>query len=454
MSVVVAPPPAPAMVTIDGGRMTLRLHPGQLAAHRSTKRNIVIVAGTQSGKTSYGPHWLRREIQLRGPGDYVVVSPSFPLMKLKALPEFLRLFEQQLRLGEYAAGVRQFIFSRDGWERTHGRPMLDDDPPTVVYFAHAQDPESLESATFKAAWLDEAGQKKFRRGSHEAIDRRLSLHRGRKLLTTTPYDLGYLYTEYWEPWEKAGGNHPDIDIINFPSYMNPAFPMESYESARDSLPDWRFRMFYEGIPTRPAGLIYGCFDRQKHVIKPFPIPDHWPRYRGLDFGGKHTAAICIAERLDDDGNRTGRFVAYREYLAGDLTAREHAAALKKGEPTPREPGPDGPRHFRIINFGGSKSEDQWRREFGKAGITIYSPKITEVEVGILRVFALIKRDRIQFFSTLVGTIGQLMTYSRPVDDQTGDVLDGIEDKEDFHYLDALRYIVSYIGRPKPGDEAE
>ena len=448
--IAVAPAPTKPMVTIEGGKMTLSLHPGQIRAHASTKRNVLIVAGSQSGKTSYGPHWLRREIQRCGPGDYVVVSPTFQLMKLKALPEFLRLFHTQLRLGEYAAGVRQFTYSADGWARTFGRYPNDDDPPTVVYFAHAQDPESLESATFKAARLDEAGQKKFRRGSHEAIERRLSLHRGRKLITTTPYDLGYLFTEYWEPWEKAGGDHPTIDIITFPSYRNPQFPMESYEAARASLPEWRFRMFYDGIPTRPAGLIYGCFNRQKHVIKRFKIPEHWPRYRGFDFGGRNTAAIFIAERLDADNNRTGKFVAYREYHAGERSAREHAAEIRKGEPKQREAIDGKPRVPPAYSFGGAGSEDQWRKEFTQAGMLIYKPRISDVEVGIQRCYGALALDQLQIFDDLIGFIGELMTYSRPVDDQTGDVLDGIEDKEDFHLLDAFRYIGSYIFRPRDG----
>ena len=43
-----------------------------------------------------------------------------------------------------------------------------------MYFGHANDPDSLESATAKAAWLDEAAQNKFKLDSWEAILRRLS----------------------------------------------------------------------------------------------------------------------------------------------------------------------------------------------------------------------------------------------------------------------------------------
>ena len=95
----------------------------------------------------------------------------------------------------------------DRLQRTFGRR---DVAPTSVLFGYAAEPESLESATAKAAWLDEAGQKRFRLASFEAILRRLSLAQGRVLLTTTPYDLGWLkqrlYSVPFKPELAALGN--------------------------------------------------------------------------------------------------------------------------------------------------------------------------------------------------------------------------------------------------------
>jgi hypothetical protein len=65
----------------------------QLRAWESTKRFVVVLAGTQAGKTAFGPAWLLGEIQRRGPGDYMIVTPTFPLLELKALPTFRKLFE-------------------------------------------------------------------------------------------------------------------------------------------------------------------------------------------------------------------------------------------------------------------------------------------------------------------------------------------------------------------------
>src|SRR5690606_16041801 len=51
----------PYHITPDGG-LSLDFHPGQWDAWDSAKRFIFVIAGTQGGKTSFGPHWLYREI--------------------------------------------------------------------------------------------------------------------------------------------------------------------------------------------------------------------------------------------------------------------------------------------------------------------------------------------------------------------------------------------------------
>ena len=68
------------------------------------------------------------------------------------------------------AGKNIFTFTDYGCKRLWGH--VPDEPPRVL-FGHAGDPESLESATVKAAWLDECGQAGFRLASYETILGRL-----------------------------------------------------------------------------------------------------------------------------------------------------------------------------------------------------------------------------------------------------------------------------------------
>jgi len=420
-------------VVSEDGTLHRYFHEGQRRALRSTKRFVVVLAGTQSGKTSFGPHWLLQEMRAQGPGDYMVVTPTFPLLEIKALPEFRRLFEMQLRLGTYQSSpVRKFTLSAAGARKLWG---VDQITPTVVYFGYAEDPESLESATIKALWADEAGQKKFKRASWEALQRRLSIHQGRALFTTTPYDLGWLKATFWDPWVAADQDHSEIDVINFPSTANPRFPKAEMDRVREQLPRWKFRMFYLGVFERPAGLIYDCFDETLNVVDPFPIPSEWPRYLGMDFGGVNTAGLFVAQELNRETSEpTGKYFAYREYHAGGRTAASHTETLLSGEPGIP------------IAVGGAKSEGSWRMEYAAAGMPIGEPSVPEVELGINRMYGLIATRRLVFFRTLAGTLDQLRTYGRVLD-VNGDPTEAIEDKETFHYLDAGRYVSSWLAMP-------
>lgn len=413
------------------GTLDLNPHPGQWQALNSTARTVAVLAGTQGGKTCLQPVWMFQEMQRAGPGDYLVVTPTYPLLNLKLLPEFTRWFVDWLGLGTYKTTDRVLTISTRGARRIWGYEPVNA-PDTRIIFGYAAEPESLESATAKAAGLDEAGQKRFKLGSYEAVRRRLSLYQGRMLITTTPYTLGWLKQLIWD--RRAS---PDIDVIRFESIMNPAFPREEFERARRELPRWKFDMFYRAIFTRPAGLIYDSFDEVINKVPRFQVPAHWPRYLGLDFGGINTAGVFYAEEPG-----TGRLYLYRIYKPGrTLTAAAHAKALLTGEPGIP------------TCVGGSKSEGQWRSEFRAAGLPVRRPDISEVEVGIDRVWGAHNEGRLFVFEDLAGYLDEKMSYSRDVD-EAGNVLETIVDKSSYHFMDAERYIIGWLrGRQAKHKEA-
>ena len=401
------------------GKLTFFFHRSQARAMKSLRRFVAVVAGAQSGKTCIGPIWLHREIKNCGPGDYLVVSPTYTLLARKALPEFKHLFDTLLGLGKYREGAKEFRVTPDGEMKLWGKRQK---TPTVIFFGYAESPESLESATAKAAWLDEAGQKKFKLGSWQAILRRLSIHEGRILITTTPYDFGWLKQKLYDPW-KAGSDL--IEFVNFESRDNPAFPIAEWERAQNDMPRWKFDLMYRGIFTRPAGIIYDNFDPDSDTCPPFEIDKGWQRAFGLDFGGVNTACLFYAKAPD------GPWYLYREYLAGSRTAAQHVESILNGEPHPR------------IAAGGSKSEDQWRNEFASAGLGIEGPDFSDVEVGIDRVYGFHARKEIIVFDTCEGYLEEKATYRRKLDGMDQPTPE-IEDKNTFHFMDAERYLFSKL----------
>ncbi len=398
------------VITRGGKRgFELHQHPGQLRAWDSERRFVFVIAGTQSGKTSWGPFWLRREIDKRGPGDFLAVTATYDLFKLKMLPEMQRVFCDLMQWGRYGASER-VIESYDKRSR--------------IILRSADAEGGLESATAKAAWTDECGQDRFRLESWEAVQRRLSLAEGRNLGTTTPFNLGWLKMQVYDRW-RAGD--PDYDVIQFESIMNPVFPLAEYERAKRTLPDWKFQMMYRGNFSRPAGLIYEDFTDDL-VVKPFAIPVEWPRYVGIDFGAVHTATIWTAHDVEH-----AAYYMYRETLEGGKSTDEHVkAALYRaaGE--------------RVMGwYGGSKSESQQRMDWATAGIVASEPPVADVEAQIDRVIKLFKMKQLFVFRDCAGLRDELGTYSREVD-AMGQSTEKIKDKESFHRLDALRYLVAGV----------
>lgn len=174
----------PSLVEVSGDTLRLNLHPGQTRAWDSERRMVAVIAGSQGGKTSWGPWWLKREIDRRGPGDYIAATSSFDLFKLKMLPEIRNVFEHLLDIGRYWSGDK-ILEVRDPdtgkfWARRADDPMW-----SRIILRSASAGGGLEAATAKGAWLDEAGQDEFPLQAWEAVIRRLAIHVGRVLITTT-----------------------------------------------------------------------------------------------------------------------------------------------------------------------------------------------------------------------------------------------------------------------------
>lgn len=392
-------------------KLVVNLSRPQKQAWFSNKRFILMIGGTQGGKTCFGPYWLMREIIRKGPGDYLAVSATYPLMNVNMLDAFRELFEARFHLGTFRRSEMIFYFH---------------DGKTRVIFASASNPESIESATALAAWIDEGGQDQFPRQTWEAIIRRLSIAQGRVLLTTTPYNLGWVKQELFDRWQEGD---PDYDVIQFDSIDNPAFSREEYERAQRTMPPWKFDMFYRGLFTRPAGLIYDLFDDRVCRIsrEDANIQPKWPRFVGHDFGPVNMAAIWLALNP-----ATGFFYVYREYHKSGEEASGHVQQWNE----------DSKGEVIMRRVGGAPSEDDWRRSFSQAGWPIVKPLNRDLWMGIDRVYALTKTNRLFILDDMVKTYDEITSYSRKLDDKYVPIEKQIDDKQKFHLMDALRYVVS------------
>jgi hypothetical protein len=397
--------PAPALYEHrrDGAErvVTFRPHAGQWEAWQSRARYVALIAGSGGGKTAFGAAWTYRE-SIEHPGEYLAFAPVDKMLHRVLIPTFLGLAEP--------LGV------------TFAKADMRADFPngSTLTFITAEAPERAEGIHARGIWLDEAGQMSAL--MWETAQRRTAMRQGRILLTTTPYNLGWLRSQVYDRWAAGDGNYL---VVTFPSIANPAYPVEEFERARRELSADRFAMFYLGEFRRAAGLVYPDWSPATMLLPPVELPATWRRVIGLDLGWHNaTAALLLAEDPD------GQLVVEREHYASEMLLADHAAVLKAWG-----------KH-RIY---ADPSAAQQIQELNRAGLEIRDAQ-NDVLSGIDAVTKLMRTDR---FRVLQGRAPHLLEELESYAWETRE--EQVTDKPrkvDDHCVDALRYAVASLAGKK------
>jgi len=299
-----------------------------------------------------------------------------------------------------------------------------------IYLYTAENPDSMQGAPVKGFWLDEGGQDSLL--AHETALQRCSMLSGQELITTTPYNLGWLLTEV------VNSKSPDIVVEQWRSIDRPGFPQASYEFMRNRLQPWRFRMMYDAQFEKPAGLIYANFNESVCVIDRFPIPPQWLIYSGHDFGPDNPAALFTAQ-----DPTTGNLYHFEEYLPGPgISVHERVEAFKNLIRLPGEEGKENPQRYQVIKrVGGSPAEEETRQAYNAHGWIITAPKIKHVEPQLDKVSGMHALNKIFVFRDLVHYLDEKRTFSRKMD-ETGQPTKEIDNEARFHLMACERYELS------------
>jgi hypothetical protein len=317
----------------------------------SDSKKIACVAGWQSGKTTGGVRALKRQMYKRGPGDYLACAPTFRLLDKKVLPELKQILKG---FADWRASDGLFEFNKAGKARWGFSEEL------RLYTGFAENPDSLESATYKAVYGDEVDAKAFPEESHQVLTSRLLVHDGTLIYTSRPYRLDWYYD-----FTKQKG----VEVIQFPSWENPALKSTDWSALRESMPSWLFDMKYGGLFTKGLGTVYDCFERDEHVIPDTSCPEEGTLYCGMDFGPVNFAAVFVL-KTPTEKPPGWKLTVVDTYYAGDRnagrTVKQHVEAMRKLVSPFTYPGQ------RVQTWGGAPSEDDSRMEFARAGWPVAS----------------------------------------------------------------------------------
>lgn len=260
---------------------------------------------------------------------------------------------------------------------------------------------------------------------HEALLRTMGTgkHHGMLLLTMTPkLGLTEMVLSFIED------RLPEVSQNN-KFYVqatwadNPYLQEDEKTRLRASLKPHEVEAVEKGIPSLGIGLVYPV--PESHVVtKPFPIPDHWPRVYGLDFGWSNpTAALFAAHDRDND-----ILYCYSEYAQSEKTPEQHVTALT-GREANWIPGVYDPAG----KISSQKDGQNLIALYREAGLRYLSKADNAKEKGIMKVLQRMQNGGLKIFSTLSQTLTEFRMYAR--DDK------GIPKKSNDHLMDCLRYIV-------------
>nr|BDD47857.1 DNA packaging protein [Burkholderiaceae bacterium] len=186
---------------------------------------------------------------------------------------------------------------------------------------------------------------------------------------------------------------PNCDVVKASIEDAKHYSKEQRDAIIQSYPEHEREARAKGIPSLGSGKV---FPVAESVIKvePFPIPNHWSRICGIDFGWDHpTAAVWLAWDRDAD-----TIYVYDTYRVRKESVAVHAAALRsKGEWIPVSFPHDGLQHDKGSGIQLAKQykdqglnmlPDRAKFEDGSSGVEAgISEMLTRMQTGRFRVFS-------------------------------------------------------------------
>lgn len=276
----------------------------------------------------------------------------------------------------------------------------------------------------------------------------------------------FTMTPLSEPWildeiiNKAMKNDPDHYFVQWSIYDNIGFGLtaKNVKAFENTLTEDEKAVRLYGNWLVLQGLVYkewkDHYYPEGHVIKSFPIPEHWPRYVGVDPHDR-TPTHVVWAAVDERQN----VFFYDELILANMTIKDMAEAIKEREAQQDEPiNPQKTRVMRLIDPAAARKTnimelgDNIKDQFLKHGLFHYSA-INDLAAGHKQVRSFLKfeetnvgasRPRMFMFDTLKATRHSFNRYI--YDEWVGPSRDKKELREkprdkDKHGVDVCRYIL-------------
>lgn len=400
-------------------------------------------AAARAADREDGPFWIGLG-GARGPGKSHLTMAQVGLDDCQRVPGLKVLFLRRTKMSaaESLDDLVRRVFQGVKYDYTPSQGRITFDNGSRILMGGYQNEADLEKyigIEYDALVIEEAGQNSEDRVEKLRYSVRTSKQnwRARIYLTTNPGGIGHTwFKKYMVGGKDFAGNR----TIFFPStYRDNPFLAKDYVDSLVAMPGQLGKAWRDGDWDAFAGQAFPLFDAGKHVVKPFPIPDNWYIWRGIDEG--YSAPWCCLWAARDPNTR--RIYIIREAYAKQLTIRQQCERIKEMTPEGEYVGMTyaDPAMWAPKNMDGviSSSADEYMRN----GIPLMKGDNKRI-AGKQKVDGLLANmpdgmPGMLIFDTVVHLREQLENL--PVDPNRPEDVD--TDAED-HAFDSLKYLCSNI----------
>ena len=276
-------------------------------------RIVSFIAGRSSGKSLIGAIALACLVIANWDlpdAAYICAAPNYKTLQGGMMMSFKMVFDD-LKIVEFNKNEMMATVNNKAPGRRAHR----------IYFRSLDNENALEGINnVQGIWADEAGQ--YYHMGWRNLRARASLRRAPIWLTTTPYGLGFLYSDVFLPWERNDtvryregdelrtySARDYIHVVRAWSFENPGHE-EDAALQRQILGKEEFERSFSGNFQQLTGLVYADFRPETHCFDidrwqeifglSYPnIPDHFRVTAGVDWGssdGNPFAVIIVTSR--------------------------------------------------------------------------------------------------------------------------------------------------------------
>jgi phage terminase large subunit-like protein len=428
------------------------------------KKIYVMLGGNRSSKTERGAFlavaWLMGK-------EYFQDEPSWRYVRDLPIPE--------KGVNIWCVGLDFTVIKHVIWNekirRGSGKPGLLPETPNPI-ITHLSDSEFTVSVNVNGRKSNlicksaEAGREKFQSAScdlvwiDEEVDedifdeiyQRTVDVAGKIILTLTPLlDIASGVHRPWVHglWKEWNAGRSDCEFVKLNTLDNPYIPDDEKVKLKEKWaghPEEGARLFGDFI--KRAGMVYDCFDKKVHVIKPFKLDPGLRRIVSIDPAATGITAVIWGAVM---GNND--LYVYRVYYERDKPVSEHAKDILVRN------GADKVDMWLIDPFWGSQrnaeSHKQGFQLYREHGINVrLAPRAEDFGRDLLREYFEATRDKtarhpkIFIFDTCHPLINEIEGYTW--DTFARGPMKGLSKdkpmKRNDHAVNALQYLVST--RPK------